>query len=99
MSKGKATGTAASVAALAADAYRDRVTFQMYDATAAVYFGFGEDAVANEGLGLSRIGDTFTVTGELARPAINIIGNGGKVSYQTGAVVSVVSGPVILPAA
>ncbi len=99
MAQGTATGTAASVAALAANKFRNKVTFQMTDATAEVYFGFNTDAVAGEGSGLRRVGDSFVVEKELALGAINIIGNGGVVSYQTGNVVSVVTGPIVLPAA
>ena len=99
MAQGTATGTAASVEMLAVSRYRDRVTFQMTDASAAVYFGFNTAAVVGEGIGLRRIGDYVTVGAELARGQINIIGNGGIVSYQTGNVIVAGTGPVVLPAA
>lgn len=99
MSQGTATGTAASVEMLAAapTGNRDRVTIMLTDATASAYFGFNTAAVAGEGVGLLRVGDTVIVEDELARSQINIIGDGAVVSYQTGSVVLVAKGPVVLP--
>ncbi len=101
MAQGEVTGTSASAEALAADNYRGNVTFQMTDASETIHFGFNNTAVVDEGLALRRVGDSFTVSGELARGQINIIasGAGGQASYQTGSVLSVVTGPTILPAA
>lgn len=98
MSQGTATGTAASVEMLASGLVRDRITIMLTDATASAYFGFNTPAIAGEGIGLLRVGDSVIVEDELARGQINIIGNGAVVSYQTGSVVSVAKGPVLLPA-
>lgn len=100
MAQGEVTGTSVSVEALAASRYRDRVTFQMTDASQTIHFGFNDAAVVDEGLALRRVGDSFTVEKELARGQINIIasGAGGQASYQTGNVVAVVTGPVVFPA-
>ena len=101
MSRGKATGTATSAEALAVDVSRGQVTFQMNDESESVYFGFNEAAVVGEGIGLRKIGDSFQVKSELARGQINIIasGAGGVVGYQTGEVVRVDTGPLLVPAA
>lgn len=101
MAQGEVTGTSASAEALAADERRDKVTFQMTDDSETIHFGFNDAAVVDEGLALRRIGDSFIVEKELARGQINIIasGTGGQASYQTGNVVSVVTGPILLPAA
>ena len=101
MAQGEITGTGTSAEALATSRYRDKVTFQMTDASETIHFGFNTAAVVDEGLALRRVGDSFTVSEELARGQINIIasGAGGQVSYQTGNVVSVVTGPIVLPAA
>ncbi len=101
MAQGEVTGTSASAEALAVNRYRDRVTFQMTDASQTIHFGFNNAAVVDEGLALRRVGDSFTVKDELARGQINIIasGTGGQASYQTGNVVSVVTGPIVLPTA
>ncbi len=101
MAQGELTGTGTSAEALTADVSRGRVTFQMTDATETIHFGFNTAAVIDEGLALRRVGDSFTVAEELARGQINIIasGAGGQASYQTGSVVTVVTGPIILPAA
>ncbi len=99
MAQGEVTGTSASAEALAESRYRDSVTFQMTDASETIHFGFNNAAVVDEGLALRRVGDSFTVEKELARGQINIIasGAGGQASYQTGNVVSVVTGPIALP--
>lgn len=81
---GKATGTASSAEMLAASEYRDQVTVMLYDDTSPVAIGIGEDAVADEGVVLRELGDSCTIRGAAARAAINIIGNGGIVTYQTG---------------
>ncbi len=99
MAQGEVTGTSASAEALAADDRRGDVTFQMTDASQTIHFGFNTAAVVDEGLALRRVGDSFTVSRELAIGQINIIasGAGGQASYQTGAVLSVVTGPIVLP--
>ncbi len=99
MAQGNASGAAASAAALAADYQRDKVTFQLTDSSTSIYFGFNTAAVSGEGISLARVGDTLIVEKELARGAINIIGNGGVVSYQTGNVVAVTRGVNPLPSA
>jgi hypothetical protein len=86
MSKGTFTGTAASAEALAADTNRGPYTIIMTDASAALFFGFGEDAEADKGVTLARIGDTLYVEGYLADLQLNVIGNGGIAIYQTGQV-------------
>jgi hypothetical protein len=87
MTSGKQTGTAASAELLAADQYRDHVTIILYDKAAPVAIGVGgAAAVADTGLVLREIGDNCTLHEEAARGQINIIGDGGKVSYQTGPV-------------
>ena len=100
MAQGEVTGTGASVEALSADYQREYVTFQMTDASQTIHFGFNNAAVVDEGLALRRVGDSFTVGRELARGSIKIIasGAGGQASFQTGSVLSVVTGPTILPA-
>lgn len=80
----KQDGTDASVELLAASEYRNQVTIVLYDKTAPIAIGIGEDAVADEGVNLREVGDSCTVRGAEARAQINIIGNGGKVSYQLG---------------
>lgn len=99
--QGEVTGTSASAEALAANIQREYVTFQMTDDSETIHFGFNTAAVVNEGLALRRVGDSFSVGRELARGQINIIasGAGGQASYQTGAVLSVVTGPIVLPTA
>ena len=100
MAQGEVTGTSASAQALAANNRRDKVIFQMTDDAQTIHFGFNNAAVVNEGLALRRVGDSFIVEKELARGQINIIasGAGGQASYQTGNVVSAVTGPIVLPA-
>jgi hypothetical protein len=85
MTAGKATGTASSAQLLAADAYRDHVTVMLQSAVT-MAIGIGEDAVLDEGVVLKQIGDSCRLSGPAARAAINIIGNTGVVSYQTGQV-------------
>jgi hypothetical protein len=70
---------------LAADAYRDFVTI-IHEGTAAVAIGIGEAAVATKGVILREVGDSVKLEGPAARAQINIIGNTGKVVYQTGQV-------------
>lgn len=86
MAKGLITGTAASAEALAADESRGPYTLIMSDASAALFFGFGEDAAADTGVTLARVGDTLYVEGYLADLQLNVIGNTGKCLYQTGQV-------------
>jgi hypothetical protein len=85
MSKGKATGTAASAELLAADEYRCRVVIMKVNATP-VAIGIGEAAVADEGIILNEIGDVAELNDEAARAQINIIGNGGTITYQVAPV-------------
>ena len=93
MTSGKKTGTAASVQLLAADQDRDQVTIMLYDKTAPIAIGVsGEAAVADTGIVLREIGDTVHLYNEAARGVIDILGNGGKVSYQTGPVLVVTNG-------
>jgi len=95
MTSGNQTGTAASVVLLAADEYREQVAILMYDKTAAIAIGVGgAAAVADTGISLRFIGDSVVLYGEAARGQINILGNGGKVSYQTGPVVPNCQGSV-----
>jgi len=89
---GKATGTAASAEMLAADNYRDSVTIMLYDDTAPVAIGIGEAAVADEGVVLRELGDSVEIRGYAAIKQINIIGNGGIVTYQTGPVTARLNG-------
>jgi hypothetical protein len=86
MAKGKYTATSASTLLLAADEYRDEITIQHTNATQ-VALGFGEAAVAEEGIQLFAAGDSVHVTGPKARGAIYVIGNGGTGTYQTGPVI------------
>jgi hypothetical protein len=85
MTGGKATGTASSAELLAADESREKVVI-MHAGTAAVAIGIGEAAVADKGVILTDIGDSVELTGRAAEAQINIIGNTGKVTYQTGQV-------------
>jgi hypothetical protein len=85
---GKATGTASSEEMLAPDVNRDRVTIILYDDTSPVAIGIGEDAVADEGVILRVEGDSVEIDGYAAIKQINIIGNNGVVTYQTGPVVA-----------
>lgn len=85
MTSGKQTGTAASVELLAADQDRDQVTILLYDKTAPIAIGVsGAAAVADTGIVLREVGDVAHLYDEAARGVIDILGNGGKVSYQTG---------------
>jgi len=83
MAKGNFTGTASSAELLAADEYRDQIVIQKTNATA-VALGFGEAAVAGKGIQLIEIGDAAIIRGAEARMQINVIGNGGTGTYQTG---------------
>lgn len=86
MDSGKATGTAASVEMLAADRNRGSVAIMLYDDTASIAIGLDKAAVADEGVILREIGSSVVLLDEAARAQINIIGNGGIVTYQTGPV-------------
>lgn len=81
------TGTTASVEALAADTGREHYCVQLIDASGAVTLAFGRTAIANEGIVLSRIGDSVKVTGWLARKQLNVIGNNGICTYEIGDIV------------
>jgi hypothetical protein len=83
---GKATGTLSSAEMLAADRHRDKVTIMLYDGTSPVSIGVGEAAVADEGLVLRVVGSVCEIDKYAATKQINIIGNGGIVTYQTGPV-------------
>ncbi len=85
MTGGKDTGGSASAELLAADEYRDFVTIMLANATS-VAIGIGEAAVADKGVVLREIGDSVELRDQAARALINIIGNGGEVTYQTGPV-------------
>lgn len=85
MTKGKATGTAASAEVLAADEYREKVTIILLNAVSCA-FGLGVAAVADEGVILEEIGDSLEVEAEAARGQINVIGNTASLAYQTGPV-------------
>lgn len=85
MAAGKATGTASSAQLLAASEARKQVTI-MHQGTASVAIGVGEAAVADEGIILNEAGDSVTLKGLEAQAQINIIGNTGVVTYQTGEV-------------
>ena len=72
---------------LAANEYRDWVAIVLYDDSAPVAIGIGgAAAVADEGIALRELGDSVVLEREAARGQINIIGNGGIVTYQTGPV-------------
>lgn len=83
MEKGNFSGTSASAALLAADESRGQVLIQKTNATV-VALGIGEDAVAGEGIQLGPIGDSVVIRGYAATLAINVIGNNGAGTYQTG---------------
>jgi len=83
MASGKFTATAASTEAVAANAYRTHLCIQKQNATA-MAFGIGEAAVADEGIVLSKAGETLNIDGNLAGMAIYAIGNGGTMTYQEG---------------
>jgi len=83
MSKGAWTGTSASAIIVAADEYRDHLTVQLINATAA-NLAFGEAAVAGEGIELINAGDSVSVRGPLATEAVYAIGNGADGVYQDG---------------
>ncbi len=85
MASGKATGTSSSAELLAASEARKQVTI-MHQGTASVAIGIDADAVADEGVILGVVGDSVTIRGLEAQAAINIIGNTGKITYQTGEV-------------
>jgi hypothetical protein len=80
---GKFTATAASTVAVAANANRTHLTIQKQNATA-IAFGIGESAVADEGIILSKAGETLKINGNIAGMAIYAIGNGGTMTYQEG---------------
>ncbi len=86
MAKGKQTGTSSSVELLAASDYQEDVTIMHQNATPVAIGLIGEAAVADEGIILTEIGDSVRLSGAQARGQINIIGNGGTVTYQTGLV-------------
>lgn len=83
MAQGSWTGSASSAALLAADRNRDKVTI-ISSTTNTIALGLGTDAVAGEGVQLFAIGDSVTLRGHNARGVINVIGNNGAGSYQTG---------------
>lgn len=92
MAKGSATGTAASVAVLAADYNRDEVFLQKTNDTV-LAIGIGEAAEAGKGIQLVNVNDAVYLCGPAARNAIYIIGNGGTLTYQTGYSVKFTPGP------
>ena len=82
MAKGSWTGTASSAELLAADDSRSCVVIQKTNTTV-IALGFGEAAVAGQGVQLFKQGDTIILRGTEAWGAINVIGNGGTGTYQT----------------
>ena len=86
MAKGKQTGTSASAELLAANDYQEDVTIMHQNTTPIAIAVMGETAVADEGIILTEIGDSVRLSGAQARGQINIIGNNGTVTYQTGLV-------------
>ena len=86
MAKGKQTGTSASAELLAKDEYRGYVVIMHQNATPVAIAVMGETAVIDEGVILTEIGDSVSLSGAQARGQVNIIGNGGTVTYQTGLV-------------
>ena len=83
MANGKFTATAASTIAVAANEYRKYLVIQKQNATA-IAIGIGEAAVADEGIILSKAGETMKISGNEAAKAIYAIGNGGTMTYQEG---------------
>ncbi len=86
MTSGKASATSSSVEMLAADIYRDKVTIILDSSDAAVAIGIGEAAALDKGVILREIGDSVELIDQAARAQINIKGNTGDVTYQTGPV-------------
>lgn len=86
MSKGAWTTTSSSAVIVAADEYRDYLLIQSATAVQ-VALGFGETAVAEEGIQLLNAGDTVVARGAPAREAVYAIGDGGGGTYQDGNIV------------
>ncbi len=86
MTGGKASGTTNSAEMLAADINRDKVTIILASSDSAIAIGIDEAAVADKGIVLREIGDSVELIAHAATAQINIIGNTGDVTYQTGPV-------------
>jgi len=83
MAKGGWVGTAASVEIISANTYREHLTIQLTNPIV-VALGFGEAAVAAEGVQLINTGDVVTVHGAMAQLAVYAIGNTATGTYQDG---------------
>lgn len=84
MSKGSWTASEADSAIVAADTYRASVTVQVLSG-GPIYLGFGEAAVAGEGLYVTE-GGSITIDDHRARLAIHAICGAGSTAaggYQT----------------
>ena len=88
MAQGTWAATTASAVVIAADNTRESLTVQLLAKSAAAVqssLGFGETAVAGEGVALINIENSVTVRGHLAKLACNVITSAGTSSggYQT----------------
>ena len=80
---GKATGAVTSAVLLAADQYREFVVIMLQNQVTCALGLFGEDAVIDEGIVLSQIGDSVHLSGAAARQQINVIGDTASLTYQS----------------